>query len=161
MSTLYYYKSPNTLTNQGRHNLPCSGALELWEVLTWPSEGIWWAPHRCSLLGLLLLLCRCCFECTRTVWLIVDFLASSELFVLADVFIHLLIALSNSTLSLLLSSYTKLMQGRWWVVIWFRIRWKVSCLKHIDRWLGTSAKITNFSNKIPQVLFLITFKNWL
>ena len=30
---------------------PSSGTLELWEVLTWPSEGIWPAPHRCSLLG--------------------------------------------------------------------------------------------------------------
>ena len=27
--TLYYYKSPNTLTNQGMHNLPLSSTLEL------------------------------------------------------------------------------------------------------------------------------------
>ena len=47
----YYYKSPNTLTNQGTHNLPLSSTLELWEVLTWPSKGIWPTPHRCSLLG--------------------------------------------------------------------------------------------------------------
>ena len=62
-------KSSNTLTNQSTHNWPRSSTLELWEVLTWPSEGIWPAPHRCSLRGLLLLLCRCCFGCARTVWL--------------------------------------------------------------------------------------------
>ena len=41
------------------------GTLELWEVLTWHSEGIWSAPYRCSLLGLLFLLCRYCFEHVR------------------------------------------------------------------------------------------------
>ena len=41
MSTLYYYKSPNTLTNQDTHNFPQLGTLEWWKVLTWPSEGIW------------------------------------------------------------------------------------------------------------------------
>ena len=41
---------------------PNSGTLELWEVLTWPSEGIWPTPHRYFLLGLLFLLCRYCFE---------------------------------------------------------------------------------------------------
>ena len=30
MST-FYYKSPNTLINQGTHNLPFSNTLELWE----------------------------------------------------------------------------------------------------------------------------------
>ena len=29
MSTFYYYKSPNTLTNQGTHNLPFYSTLEL------------------------------------------------------------------------------------------------------------------------------------
>ena len=75
----YYYKSPNTLTNQGTHNLPRSSTLELWEVQTWPSEGIWSAPHRCSLLGLVLLLCRCCFVRTRIVWITVDFSTSSTI----------------------------------------------------------------------------------
>ena len=56
---------------------PSFSTLELWKVLTWPSEGIWPTPHRCSLLGLLFLLCRYCFECVRTVWLTGDFLASS------------------------------------------------------------------------------------
>ena len=59
------------------HNLPLSSTLELWEVLTWPSESIWPIPHRCSLLGLFFLLCRYCFEHVRTVWLTVDFSASS------------------------------------------------------------------------------------
>ena len=36
---------------------PSSGTLGLWEVLTWLSEGIWPASHRCSLLGLLFLCC--------------------------------------------------------------------------------------------------------
>ena len=31
------------------------------------------APHQCSLLGILFLLCRYCFECARTVWLTGDF----------------------------------------------------------------------------------------
>ena len=53
----YYYKSPNTLTNQDMHNLPLSSTLELWEVLTWPSEGIRLAPHQCSLLDPLFLCC--------------------------------------------------------------------------------------------------------
>ena len=53
----YYYKSPNTLTNQHIHNLPLFSTLELWEVLTWPSEGIWPAPRRCSLLGPFFLCC--------------------------------------------------------------------------------------------------------
>ena len=55
------------------HNLPFSSTLELWEVLTWPSKGIWPAPHRCSLLGLPFLLCRCYFECASIVWLTGDF----------------------------------------------------------------------------------------
>ena len=42
-----------------------SGTLELWEGLTWPSEGIWPTPYRCFLLGLLFLLCRYCFEHVR------------------------------------------------------------------------------------------------
>ena len=29
ISTLYYYKNPNTLTNQGMHNLPLSSTLKL------------------------------------------------------------------------------------------------------------------------------------
>ena len=74
---LYYYKSLNTLTDQGTHNLSRSGTLELWKVLTWPSEGTWPTPHWCFLLGLLLLLCRCCFERIRTVWLTVNFSTSS------------------------------------------------------------------------------------
>ena len=45
MSTFYYYKNLNTLTNQGTHNLPLSSILELWEDLTWHSEDIWPAPH--------------------------------------------------------------------------------------------------------------------
>ena len=36
---------------------PRSGTLELWEVITWPSEDIWPAPHRCFLWGLLFLCC--------------------------------------------------------------------------------------------------------
>ena len=73
MSTLYYYKSSNTLTSQDTHNLPLSSTLELWEVLTWPSESIWPAPHQCSLQGLLLfVLRRCYFECASIVWLIGD-----------------------------------------------------------------------------------------
>ena len=81
----YYYKSSNTLTNQGTHNLPLSSTLELWEILTWPSEGIWLAPHRCSLLGLLFfVLRRChwiaCLPCTS----LVIFQASSKTFDLFD-----------------------------------------------------------------------------
>ena len=53
----YYYKSPNILTNQGTHNWPLSSSLELREVLTWPSEGIWPAPHQCFLLGPFFLCC--------------------------------------------------------------------------------------------------------
>ena len=56
---------------------PNSGTLELWKVLTWPSEGIWPTPYQCSLLGLLFLLCRYCFERSKTVWLTSDFSASS------------------------------------------------------------------------------------
>ena len=75
----YYYKSPNTLTNQGTHNLPLSSTLKLWEVLTWLSEGIWPTPHHCSLLGpFFFVLCRCHRDYVCTVWLIVDFLASSN-----------------------------------------------------------------------------------
>ena len=44
---------------------PSSGTLELWEVLTWPSEGIWPAPHQCSLLGLLFL---CCASVVSSMW---------------------------------------------------------------------------------------------
>ena len=36
-------------------------------VLTWPSKVIRLAPHRCSLLGPIYLLCRCCFECVSIV----------------------------------------------------------------------------------------------
>ena len=53
MSTLYYYKSLNTLTNRGMHILPLSSTIELWEVLTWPLESIRLTPHWCSLCGLL------------------------------------------------------------------------------------------------------------
>ena len=64
-SALYYYKNSNILTNQGTHNLPLSSTLELWEVLTWPSEGIWPAPHWCLMLGLLFL---CCASVTSSMW---------------------------------------------------------------------------------------------
>ena len=70
---LHYYKSLRTLKKQVCIIHPSSGTLELWKVLTWPSEGIWLAPHRCSLLGLLFLLCRYCFEHARTVWFTGDF----------------------------------------------------------------------------------------
>ena len=75
----YYYKSRNTLTNQGTHNLPLSSTLKLWEVLTWPSQGIRPAPQHCSLLGpFFFVLCICHRDYVCTVWLIVDFLASSN-----------------------------------------------------------------------------------
>ena len=51
-----------------------------------------------------------------------------------------------------------LMQGRWWAVIWFRIRWNVSCLELIDRWLGSTAKNTKFSRKDLKGLFPFTYK---
>ena len=44
---------------------PSSGTLELWEVLTWSSEGIWPTPHRCSLWGLLSL---CCAGVVSSTW---------------------------------------------------------------------------------------------
>ena len=58
---------------------PSFGTLELWEVLTWPSEGILQVPHRCSLLGLLFL---CCVGIVSRMWgpcdlLVILFLASS------------------------------------------------------------------------------------
>ena len=58
---------------------PNSGTLELWEVLTWLSEGIWPTPHRCSLLGLLFL---CCVDIVSRTWgpcdlLVILFSASS------------------------------------------------------------------------------------
>ena len=51
------------------HNLPLSSTLELWEVLTWSSEGIWPAPHWCSQVNLLFLCCvgvitSTCWSCS-------------------------------------------------------------------------------------------------
>ena len=76
MSTLYHYKNPKTLTNQGTHNSP-QHTLELWKVLIWLSDDIWLAPNRCSLLSLLFLLCDYCFERENVVWLTGDFSTSS------------------------------------------------------------------------------------
>ena len=58
---------------------PSSRTLEWWEVLTWPSKGIWWADTTSvlSARSSLFVLCRCCFKYVRTMWLTVDFLASS------------------------------------------------------------------------------------
>ena len=71
-------KTPKPVLTKVRIIHPSSDILELWEVLTWPSEGIQPAPHRCSLLGLFFLLCRYCFEHMRTVWLTVDFSACKK-----------------------------------------------------------------------------------
>ena len=45
------------------------------------------------------------------------------------------------------------MQGKWWTVIRFKIRWKVSCSEHTDRWLGTSAKNTSSEIKALKAYF--------
>ena len=71
--TLYYYINPKISQIKVRIIYLSFGTLELWKVLTWHSEGIWPAPHRCSLLGLLFLLCRYCFKRARTVWFTGDF----------------------------------------------------------------------------------------
>ena len=73
---LHYYKNPKILRKKVRIIYPNSGTLELWQDLTWPSEGIWPIPRWCSLLGLFFLLCRYRYECVRTMWLTDDFLAS-------------------------------------------------------------------------------------
>ena len=73
---LHNYKNPKTLKKKVRIIYLSSNTLELWEILTWPSEDIWSAPHQCSLLGLLFLLCRYCFERAKAVWLTGDFSAS-------------------------------------------------------------------------------------
>ena len=71
-------KAPRPSLTKVRIIYPSFGTLELWKVLTWLFEGIWPAPHQCSLWGLLFfVLCRYCFELVGTVWLTVDFLTSS------------------------------------------------------------------------------------
>ena len=65
-------KTQKTSTHKVHIIHPNSGTLELWEVLTWPSEDIWLAPHRCSLLGLLFcivqVLFRACEDCVTYWW---------------------------------------------------------------------------------------------
>ena len=71
-------KAPIPLLTKVRIIHPNSGTLELWEVLTWHSEGIWPTLHWCSLLGILFfMLHRCYFEHMRIERLTIDFLASS------------------------------------------------------------------------------------
>ena len=68
MSTLYYYKNPNTLTNQGTHNLP-----QLWHSKMVKSSNLTFRGYLAGtklvffVRSSLFVLCRYCFEHVRTV----------------------------------------------------------------------------------------------
>ena len=78
MSALHYYKSPEILINQGMHNLP-----QLWHSRVVRSSNLTFGGYLAgitlvlSVRSSLFVLCRYCFEHIRTVWLTVDFSASS------------------------------------------------------------------------------------
>ena len=63
MSTLYYYKIPNTLINQGTHNSP-----QLWHSRVVRSSNLNFGGYLAgttpvlSARSSLFVLCRCCFE---------------------------------------------------------------------------------------------------
>ena len=77
MSTFYYYKSPNILTNQGTHNSP-----HLWHSRVVRSSNLTFGGYSAgttlvlSVGSSLFMLCKYCFKHVRTVWFTVDFLAS-------------------------------------------------------------------------------------
>ena len=68
MSTLYYYKSPNILINQGTHN-----SHQLWHSRVMRSSNLTFGGYLTGTTSVLsarsslFVLCRCCFEHVRTV----------------------------------------------------------------------------------------------
>ena len=68
MSTLYYYKSPNILINQGTHN-----SHQLWHSRVMRSSNLTFEGYLTGTTSVLFarsslfVLCRCCFEHVRTV----------------------------------------------------------------------------------------------
>ena len=67
MSTIYYYKSPNTLTNQGTHNFP-----KFWHSRIVKSSNLTFGGYLAGTIPMLsvrfslFVLCRHCFEHVRT-----------------------------------------------------------------------------------------------
>ena len=71
-------KTQRPSENKGCIIQPNFGTLELWEVLTWLSEGFWPAPHRCSLLGLLFCIVQVLFQARKdhvTYWWFFDIIS--------------------------------------------------------------------------------------
>ena len=81
MSTLYYYINPKTLTNQSTHNLP-----QFWHPRVVKSSNLTFGGYLAgttpvlSVRSSLFVLCMYCFGHVRTVWLTIDFSASSVFF---------------------------------------------------------------------------------